>query len=58
MFYKTDQLGVEFYLNISEAEHCSLFDLAQDWEEGRLHSMTVEGVFAGLIMKKKIKAIC
>ena len=35
-------------LNIAEAQHCPLLDLAQDREEGRLHAMAVERVFAGL----------
>ena len=47
------QLGVGgiVVLDIAEAQHCSLFDLAQHGEEGRLHSVAIERVFSCLVIK-------
>jgi hypothetical protein len=36
-------------LDVPQAEHGPLLDLAQDGEEGRLHTVAVQGVFASLI---------
>jgi hypothetical protein len=42
------------YLDVSQAEHGPLLDLAQDGEEGRLHAMAVQSVLASLKTKIKI----
>lgn len=42
-------------MDIAKTEDCLLLDLTEDGEEGRLHAVTVEGVFSGLDGLRNVK---